>query len=161
MWGVVGGGGVVVNVSVGVLVERNGTAMVGVGVGRGGCVGAGGSPGIVLALTVGGGWVLSNSTTLQGRVVEGSMDVRPGVWYRLGLVVRAGGTVATIDGKTVAQAPQLTTEQFHGWAAIGSSYDLVQFDDFCVDIEHQEGGASAALPSLRASGTESAPARLH
>ena len=140
------GAGVSVNVSVDVLVEGNGTAMVGVGVGRGGCVGAAGSPGIVLALTVGRGWVVSNSTTLRGRVAEGKVEVKAEVWYRLGLEVGSKGTVATVDGARVAEVA-LTTGQFLGWVAIASSFDHVQFDQFAVSVAEEKEEAVMKVDS--------------
>ena len=120
------------NVSVDVLVEQGGTALVGAGVTKGGCVRAAGSPGIVLAVSTERGWVVSNSTTLRDPVISGGVAVKAGVWHRIGLVVGSTRSAAYVDGVRVAQVA-FGTEQFVGWTAIGSSFDYVRFDNFRVE----------------------------
>ena len=114
-----------------VLIERNGTAFLALGVASGGCVGGRGSEGIVLALSV-GGWVVSNTTALKPVVAQGKVAVDAGQWVRLRLEVGEGGTSVSVDGKEVAMLTQLTSRQHQGWLAIGSSYDYVQFDNLSI-----------------------------
>ena len=115
-----------------VLIESTGTVFLATSVRQGGCVGGGGSDGIVLALTVGQGWLVSNSTTLAPIVAQGKLAVNAGEWVKLKLEVGEGGTSVSVGGKEVAMLTELTSAQHQGWLAIGSSYDYVQYDNLVI-----------------------------
>ena len=118
--------------SIEVMIEANGTAFLATSVSQGGCVGDRGSDGIVLAVAVGQGWLVSNSTSLQPIVAQGAVAVAAGQWVRLRLEVGEAGTAVEVDGVQVAMLHELTSTQYHGWVAIGSSYDAVQYDNLLV-----------------------------
>jgi len=117
------------NITADILIENNGTAFVAVGVTRGGC--GDGSPGIVLSVsTVNGGlWQLSGSTELTNPLVSGPMELKPGSWHTISLVVLSDHSEAFINGEIVGQC-DLSASSFTGLAAIGTSWDFVQFDNF-------------------------------
>jgi galactosylceramidase len=117
------------NVSVDVMIENVGTALVALGASYGGC--GRGSPGIVLSVNTTGIWQLSNSTALKNPVASGKVSIVPGTWYTLTLVVLEDHSVAYIDGNLVGRC-ELSVSSHSGWAAIGSSWDYVQFDNFRI-----------------------------
>jgi len=115
-----------------VLIESSGTALLAASVSQGGCVGDHGSDGIVLALTVGAGWLVSNSTSLKPVVAQGKLAVAAGEWVKLRLEVGEAGTAVSVGGVEVAMLSELTSTQHQGWLAIGSSYDYVQYDNLVI-----------------------------
>lgn len=120
------------SVEIEVLIEKTGTAFLATSVDQGGCVGDGGSTAIVLALTVGQGWLVSNSTSLTPIIAQGKLAVQPGQWVKLGLEVGEAGTAVSVNGTEVAMLAELTSGQYQGWVAIGSSYDYVQYDNLLI-----------------------------
>lgn len=127
------------NVTVDVMIEKSGTAFVALGVSRGGC--GNGSPGIVFSITTenNGQWQITPSTTIKDPVATGHISVTAGTWYTLTLTALEDRSIASIDGNMVGQS-NLGTATHRGWAAIGSSWDYVQFDRFSLqpysDWEH-------------------------
>ena len=148
-----------VTAEVDVLIEKNGTAFLGVGVASGGCLSERGADGIVLGLSV-GGWVVSNTTGLRPVVAQGKVPVGVGEWVRLRLEVGEGGTSASVGGVEVAMLTGLSSRRYEGWVAIGSSYDMVQFDNLSISSntsrtapgqgERQEEGAEAVVEHVQA-----------
>ena len=117
------------NVSVDIMIEEVGTAMLGLGVNHGGCTS--GSHGIVFAVNTSGIWQLSNSTTLQTPLTSGSISIVAGTWYTLTLVTLNDHSVGYINGNAVGRC-ELSASSYSGWASIGSSRDYVQFDNFSI-----------------------------
>jgi galactosylceramidase len=117
------------NVSVDIMIEKVGTALVALGASYGGC--GGGSPGIVFSVNTTGVWQLSDSTNLKNAVASGSVSIMAGTWYTLTLVTLEDHSVAYINGNLVGRC-ELSASSHSGWAAIGSSYDYVQFDNFSI-----------------------------
>jgi galactosylceramidase len=122
------------NVSVDVMIEKVGTALVALGVSHGGC--GGGSPGIVFSVNTTGVWQLSDSTNLTNAVASGKVSIVAGTWYTLTLVALEDHSVAYIDGNLVGRC-ELGASSHSGWAAIGSSWDGVQFDNFRIQSPNQ------------------------
>jgi hypothetical protein len=116
------------------MIENVGTALVALGASYGGC--GRGSPGIVLSVNTTGIWQLSNSTALKNPVASGKVSIVPGTWYTLTLVVLEDHSVAYIDGNLVGRC-ELGASSHSGWAAIGSSWDGVQFDNFRIQSPNQ------------------------
>jgi galactosylceramidase len=119
-------------VSVDVMIESVGTAFVALGVSRGNCDVAGvGSPGIVFSIntTNNGLWQLTASTNLNNPLNYGNVSVISGTWYTLTLTVLSDHSEAYINGNFVGRC-SLNVSSAHGWAAIGSSWNYVQFDNF-------------------------------
>jgi hypothetical protein len=117
------------NVTVEIMIEKVGTALVALGVDHGGC--GGGSNGIVLAVNTSGVWQLSDSTALKNSLASGSISIMAGTWYTLTLVTLQDHSVAYINGNVVGRC-ELSASSHTGWAAIGSSWDGVQFDNFSI-----------------------------
>jgi galactosylceramidase len=120
------------NVSVDVMIENVGTAFVALEVARGSCnAGDGGSPGIVFSIntTNNGLWQLSASTGIINPLSYGNTQVTPGSWYTLMLSVLADHSEAYINGQFMGRCA-LNATSSRGWAAIGSSWNNVQFDNF-------------------------------
>jgi hypothetical protein len=115
------------NITVDIMIEKAGTALIALGVDHGGC--GGGSNGIVLAVNTSGVWQLTDSTALNKPPTSGSISIMPGTWYTLTLVTLADHSVGYINGNAVGQC-ELSASSYSGWAAIGSSWDYVQFDNF-------------------------------
>ena len=154
-----------VNVTVDVMVEAaTGMAFVAGRVANGGCVGGfltgegeevrgeanGGSDGVVLAVSAEGWWALCNSTLVgRGCQTVGKWAGQAGQWYTLGVVVRGGEARGYVDGAEVGRMEVGGGKT--GWAAIGSSWGYVQFDDFKVAApasgagEEGEGERKAAV----------------
>jgi len=119
-------------VSVDVLIESRGaTAFVAVGVSQGSCnVARTGSPATVLSInSTSQSWQITNSTDLLVSDVSGKLDVQTNVWYNLHLRVFTDHSEAYIDGAFVGRS-SLSSRSSGGWAAIGSSWDYVEFDNF-------------------------------
>ncbi|CAF1193727.1 unnamed protein product [Adineta ricciae] len=119
------------NISVDVLIEKNGIAFVALGVSEGGC--GNGSSGIVFSVntTNNGSWQITNSTQLTNPVTSGIVSIVAGTWYKLTLVVLQDYSVGYVNGNPVGRC-ELTASSYSGWGAIGSSWDYVQFDNFCL-----------------------------
>ncbi len=122
------------NVSVDVMIEKVGTALVALGVSHGGC--GGGSPGIVFSVNTTGVWQLSDSTNLTNAVASGNVSIVAGTWYTLTLVVLEDHSVAYIGSNSVGRC-ELSVSSHSGWASIGSSWDYVQFDNFRIQSPNQ------------------------
>ena len=143
-----------VSAEIEVLIESSGTAFLATSVEQGGCVGNGGSRGIVLALTAGQGWLVANNTNLQPVVAQGKLAVQAGEWVKLRLDVGEAGTAVSVGGTEVAMLSELTSAEHAGWVAIGSSYDYVQFDNLLIShntsrtAKQGEGRRDAATPTL-------------
>ena len=120
-----------VNVTADVLIEANGTAFIAAAVLEGGCLGGRGSAGFTFAISSGGQWTLSNDTGLAYQLSTGTLSVTSGQWYRLSLVVTGDSVSAWVAGEELT-AVTVSSGWGSGWAAIGSSYDYVQFDNFSV-----------------------------
>jgi hypothetical protein len=120
------------NISVDVMIENVGTAFVAIGVSRGSCDARGsGSPGIVFSVntTNNGFWQLSASTAITNPLNYGHTPVAPGSWYTLMLSVLADHSEGYINGQFVGRCA-LNATSSKGWAAIGSSWDHVLFNNF-------------------------------
>jgi galactosylceramidase len=120
------------NVSVDIMIENVGIAFIALEVARGSCNhGAVGSPGIVFSIntTNNGLWQLSSNTGMVNPLSSGSTPVTPGSWYTLMLSVLADHSEAYINGQLVGRCA-LNATSSRGWAAIGSSWNHVQFDNF-------------------------------
>ena len=113
------------------LETTNGTAFLATSVTEGGCVGGRGADGIVLAVSA-QSWIVSNSTSLRPVVAQGKLTLAAGEWVRLRLEVGEGGTSVSVGGVEVAMLKELTSARHQGWVAIGSSYDVVQFDNLDI-----------------------------
>ena len=114
------------------MIETVGTAFVAIGVSRGSCDAGGiGSPAVVFSVntTNNGLWQFTASTNITNPLNYGSVSVMPGTWYMLTLNVLPDHSEAYIDGNFVARC-DLNATSFRGWAAIGSSWNYVQFDHF-------------------------------
>ena len=121
-----------VNVTADVLIESNGTAFISAAVTDGGCLGGKGSAGFTLAITSSGQWILANDTGLAGVLSSGSSEyIKGGQWYRLNLVITGNTVIGWVHGYKVTTV-NVGGSWRSGWAAIGSSYDYVQFDNFSV-----------------------------
>jgi hypothetical protein len=120
------------NISVDVMIENVGTVFVALEVTRGSCATHdGGSPGIVFSIntTNNGLWQLSPNTAMIKPLSSGSTPVAPGSWYTLMLSVLTDHSEAYINGQLVGRCA-LNATSSRGWAAIGSSWNHVQFDNF-------------------------------
>jgi galactosylceramidase len=124
------------NVSVDVMIENVGIAFVALGVSQGGC--GAGSPGIVFSINTmnNGLWQLSASTTITNPVASGDVSIVAGTWYTLTLVVLDDHSEAYINGNIVGRC-ELSASSHSGWAAIGSSWNYVQFDNFRIQSPNQ------------------------
>ena len=120
-----------VNVTADVMVEASGVAFIAAAVTDGGCLNGKGSAGFTFAIDTAGTYKLANDTGLAGVLAVGKLAVKAGQWYRLSLVVSGMQVVGYVDGVQVASAT-VAAGWKSGWAAIGSSYDYVQYDDFSV-----------------------------
>ena len=127
------------NVTVDIMIEKTGTALVALGVNHGGC--GSGSNGIVFSVssTNNGQWQLSDNTALKNPLASGSVSIVAGNWYTLTLVTLQDHSVGYINGN-VAGRCELSASSHTGWAAIGSSYDYVQFDNFRIQSANQSIG---------------------
>ena len=98
---------------------------------RGGC--SPGSPGVVFSVsTINNGlWQLTESTTIKNPVASGNVSIVSGTCYTLTLVVLEDHSAAYINGNVVGRY-ELSVSSHSGWAAIGSSWDYVQFDNFRI-----------------------------
>ena len=121
-----------VNVTADVLIEVNGTAFIAADVTDGGCLNGLGSDGFTFAISTSGNWQISNDTGLNHTLATGKLAVTAGVWYRLSIVVDGDLLSAYVDGNQVSMI-SVGDKWNSGWAAIGSSYDFVQYDNFSVD----------------------------
>lgn len=120
------------NISVDVMIEDVGVAFVAIGVAQGGWnVHPNGSPGIVFSLntTNNGMWQLTSSTAILNPLSSGNTPITPGSWYTLLLSVLADHSEAYINGQLVGRC-LLNATSSRGWAAIGSSWNHAQFDNF-------------------------------
>jgi galactosylceramidase len=120
------------NISVDVMIENVGTAFIALEVARGSCnTHDVGSPGIVFSIntTNNGLWQLSANTAMIKPLSSGSTPVTPGTWYTLMLSVLTDHSEAYINGQLIGRCA-LNVTSSRGWAAIGSSWDHVQFDNF-------------------------------
>ncbi len=120
------------NISADVMIENVGIAFIALGVAQTGC-GASGSRAIVLSIdtTNDGLWQLTNSTAINYPFASGNIPIKSGTWYTLTLVVFTDHSEVYINGKLVGQCVlSATTSRFTAFAAIGSSWDYVQFDNF-------------------------------
>ena len=120
------------NISADVMIENVGIAFIALGVAQTGC-GASGSRAIVLSIdtTNGGLWQLTNSTAINYPFASGNITITSDTWYTLALDVFTNHSEAYINGKSVGQcALSAITSRFTSFAAIGSSWDHVQFDNF-------------------------------
>jgi len=120
------------DVSVDVLIETAGAAaFVALGVSEGSCNVVGkGSPATVLSInTTSQSWQISDRTDLVNAVISGPFVVRTNVWYNLRLKVFTDHSEAYIDGVFMGKS-SLSSQTSGGWAAIGSSWNYVEFDNF-------------------------------
>ncbi len=69
------------------------------------------------------------TTALINTLNYGNTQVTPGSWYALMLSVLAHHSEADINGQFVGRCA-LNATSSQGWAAIGSSWNDVQFDNF-------------------------------
>jgi hypothetical protein len=125
------------------MIETVGTAFVAVGVSRGSCDAGGiGSPAVVFSIntTNKGQWQLTASTNITNPLNYGSISVIPGTWYKLTLSVLSDHSEAYINDNLVGRC-ELHASSSKGWAAIGSSWNYVQFDRF--RLESQKHGVHA------------------
>lgn len=119
-------------VSVDVMIESVGIAFVAIGIERGSCdASVVGSPAIVFSINTAnsGQWQLTNSTALNNPLNYGNISVTPGTWYTITLNVLSDHSEAYINGNFIDRC-ELNASSFTGLAAIGSSWDYVQFDNF-------------------------------
>ena len=122
-----------VNVTADVMIEANGTAFIAAAVTDGGCLGGKGSPGFTFAVLSSGMWVLSNDTGLAGQLATGKLpSFQAGQWIKLSLAITDDTIAAYVSMQRVATVNVGGSNWRSGWAAIGSSYDYVQFDNFSV-----------------------------
>jgi hypothetical protein len=122
------------------MIESMGTAFIAVGVSRGGCgAGGGGSGAIVLSIntTNNGLWQLTSSTGITNPVAYGNVSIITGTWYTLTLIVLADHSEAYINGNLVGRC-NLSVSSSNGLAAIGSSWNYVQFDNFRLQSPKQD-----------------------
>jgi galactosylceramidase len=120
--------------SVDVMIETVGTAFVALEVIRGACHASDvGSPAIVFSIstTNNGIWQLFSSTALTNPLNYGNETITPGTWYTLKLSVLSDHSEAYINGNFVGQC-NLNVSSSNGLAAIGSSWNYVQFDRFRI-----------------------------
>lgn len=82
--------------------------------------------GCVLSLDQAGNW----SFTRAGQGPSGRISSSPGTWYGLKIIFDGPDAVAFIDGVRVAYLHACDRTQ--GYVAIGSSYDLVDFDNLSI-----------------------------
>jgi galactosylceramidase len=117
------------SISADVMIESVGTALVAIGVERGGC--GSGSRAIVFSIntTNNGLWQLTASTAITNPLASGNISVVPGTWYTLTLIVLADHSEAYINGNLVGRC-NLNVSSSSGFVAIGSSWNYVQFDNF-------------------------------
>jgi len=120
-----------VNVTADVMIENSGTAFIATAVIEGGCLPGRGSAGFTFAVSTSGQWVLSNDTGLAYELSNGQLEVTAGQWYRLTIAIVGSSVSGWVDGVKVTTVDAGSTWG-SGWAAIGSSYDYVQFDNFSV-----------------------------
>ncbi len=78
-----------------------------------------------------GTWQLSGTTALTNPLHYGNITVTPGTWYTLRLSVLSDHSEAYINGNFVGQC-NLNVSSSNGLAAIGSSWNYVQFDRFRI-----------------------------
>ena len=143
-----------INVTADAMIEDSGTVFIAAAVTDGGCLGGRGSDGFTFAVSSNGTWTLSNDTALAGVLASGKLDVQSGQWYRLNLIVAGTSVSAWVAGK------KLTTVDVgggwrSGWAAIGSSYDYVQFDNFSVTAPSTAVHRSSIVDGQRRQGKQS------
>ena len=122
-------------VSADVLIESVGTAFVAVGVSTGSCYASRvGSPAIVFSIstTNNGLWQLTASTNIIMPLSYGNTTVTPGTWYNIKLSVLSDHSEAYINGNLVGRCG-LNATSSSGLAAIGSSWNYVQFDNFRLE----------------------------
>ena len=121
-----------VNITADVLIENNGTAFIAAAVTDGGCLGGLGSAGFTFAITADGRWILSNDTGLAYTLDSGSSQyIMGGQWYTLTMAVTDDTVTAWVQGYKVTTV-SVASGWRSGWAAVGSSYDYVQFDNWSV-----------------------------
>lgn len=123
------------SISVDVMIENVGIAFVAIGVSRGSCgIEYSGSPGIVFSVntTNNGFWQLSANTALTNPLNYGTISIMAGTWYTLTLKVFSDHSEAYVDGNFVARCT-LSASSSTGFAAIGSSWNYVQFDNFILE----------------------------
>ena len=136
-----------VRAAVDVMIEQQGTAMLATAVTTGGCVWGSGTPAIAFAITSSGGWMVCNNTDFKQPLAQGKAVIHSNTWYHLEVEVSTSGTSVLLDGQQLAMVPQLTSAAHHGWVALGSSYDFVQFDRLAINrISSQR--AQAAIEAV-------------
>jgi galactosylceramidase len=126
-------------ISADIMIENSGAAFVAIGVTRGSCdASIVGSPAIVFSVntTNNGTWKLTNSTAITDPLDQGAVSIISGTWYTMTLSVLSDHSEAYINGNFVGRC-QLNATSFSGLAAIGSSWDYVQFDNFRLQSPKQ------------------------
>jgi galactosylceramidase len=134
-----------VNASVDVLLERSGTALLAVGVDSGGCLGSGGSRAVVVSVNSSSVWTVSNSTALLYSFGSGKAEVQSGQWINIAVHSHAAGSDFLINGQLMLRVAELSSDDYKGWVAIGSSYDYVQFDNLVIE----KGAASVKTENVQ------------
>lgn len=123
------------NVTVDVMIENTGMAFVALSVDKGGCSNE--SSAIVFSIhTHSQEWKFTASTAVGYVYLSGHTSVTPGTWYTLTLVAFEDHSIGYINGRFVGQS-LLGFQDSPGWAAIGSSWDYVQFDNFHLQLPNK------------------------
>jgi len=122
-----------VNISADVMIETKGTAYIATGVYSGGCSGSSGSPAVAFGISTnnGGNWSISGDTAFIDVVNKGTLSITPNTWYHLELRILDQSQEGYLNGQLIASTQGLTSHS-HGFVAIGSSYDYVQFDNVVI-----------------------------
>ena len=124
-----------INVSVDILIETRGAAMLAADVTSGGCAGDHSSPAIAFFIHSDGNWTLSNNTTPLSTLASGSIDVPVNTWHHMQLYVLDDRSEVYFNGQYLGMTTILNAKSSKsGWAAIGSSFDYVQFDNFNIMV---------------------------
>jgi hypothetical protein len=127
-------------INVDVMIESVGTAFVAIGISRGACSAGGvGSPSIVFSIntTNNGLWQLTASTALTKPLSYGNASITSGNWYTITLSVLSDHSEAYINGNFVGRC-ELNASSSRGLAAIGASWNYVQFDNFRLQSPKQD-----------------------
>ena len=91
-------------------------------------------------------WQLLERTQINSqegyKVLRGGTSANQSSWHELGLDLVGSRAFVGIDGARVASG--ISVQATHGMAMLGSSYNLVQFDDFAVWEAHSSGSDISA-----------------
>jgi len=80
-----------------------------------------------LNVSISGQWTFSVGYDVKK---SGSISILPGQWHSFQMTFYNSNIYSYLDGVKVASVMDSTFEA--GWAALGSSFDYVQFDNFSL-----------------------------